>query len=509
MKSIPALILVSLLVMSGFAEAEITPLNRLTPVQLIARQTADATALLQHRTGLGSVIEFIGTQPGIFPKTKPEETRLLRREEKEVAWQAWERFLDYVMVVDSTEQFHADWWRLKGEARERSFLIRYTAMLANYRAALEFIQAAELNPELDKVLNDAVPELGLPAGTYAKLKFRFLNVAIATEFAANEAMMKTFGGNSEPALRAAITADSDYIWKTGRGTGEMLTANNALKILQRGAEAAWLPIQAGVSEWMGDTKVYRAGKSLISAAQVEQLKPLLQPGDVLLERREWYLSNVGLPGFWSHAALYIGTPEERAKFFADAEVKDWVRGQGEISGNLESLLQTNCSVAYEPTIPHDLHPIRIIEAISEGVSFTSLEHTLDCDSVAVLRPKLNRIEKARALTRAFHYAGRPYDFNFDFSTDAQLVCTELLYKSYEPADGFQGLVLSTVEMLGRRVTPANEFAKQFESELDRGKAQFDLVQFLDGSEQTGCAREGSQADFCRSWQRPKWHVVMQ
>ena len=87
-----------------------------------------------------------------------------------------------------------------------------------------------------------------------------------------------------------------------------------------GAGAAWLPIQAGVSEWMGDTKVYRVNQSLVSEGQIEALKTKLQPGDVLLERREWFLSNIGLPGFWPHAALYIGTAAERQAFLADAEV---------------------------------------------------------------------------------------------------------------------------------------------------------------------------------------------
>ncbi len=73
--------------------------------------------------------------------------------------------------------------------------------------------------------------------------------------------------------------------------------------------------------------------------------------------------------------------------------------------------------------------------MSEGVIFTTLEHSADCDSLAALRPRLPRREKAQAILRAFHYAGRPYDFNFDFGTDAELVCTELIYKAYEPAGG--------------------------------------------------------------------------
>jgi uncharacterized protein YycO len=504
------ILLLALMLTAGCGEAtEIKPLHKLPLAARAARITADAAALQLHRTGLSNVIQFLGTQPELFPVAKPTEARLLRREEKEIVWQVWQRFLDYTMSVDSTERYHADWLRLKGEAREDSFLIQYAAMVANYRTALEFIRAIEVNPELDKVLNDAVPELGLPAGTYAKLKFENLNVRIATEFAASEVMLKTFTGGRQPQLRAAIQADADYIWKAGRGRAELLTAKNALKVLQRSADSAWLPIQTGVSEWMGDTKVYRAGKSLISAAQIEALKTQLQPGDVLLERRDWYLSNVGLPGYWPHAALYIGTMRERGEYFSNPTVQAWVRSQGVASGDFNALLHQRYPVAFTNSarLQEEDHFVRVIEAISEGVTFTSLEHSANCDALAALRPKLSKVEKAQAILRAFHYFGRPYDFNFDFSTDAELVCTELVYKAYEPANGFTGLTLPTVTMLGREVTPANEFVKQFDAQAATGNEQFELVAFLDGYERTKSARYSSLADFRASWKRPKWHVL--
>jgi hypothetical protein len=244
----------------------------------------------------------------------------------------------------------------------------------------------------------------------------------------------------------------------------------------------------------------------------------MEPGDILLERREWYLSNIGLPGFWSHAALYIGTPEERRQFFNDEGTRKWLSEREKSARDMEDLLRASFPVAYESMLSHrdsqvypeqkdnENEPARILEAISEGVSFHSLEHSAACDSLVVLRPRLSRTEKAQALFRAFGYAGRPYDFDFDFSTDAKLVCTELVYKSYEPSAHYRGLTFPTVEMLGRRVAPANGFAKQFDEQFGRAEQQTDMILFLDGQEKLHKAVEASVAEFRKSWQRPKWHV---
>jgi hypothetical protein len=249
---------------------------------------------------------------------------------------------------------------------------------------------------------------------------------------------------------------------------------------------------------MGDTKVWRRHSSLITGAQALALRPRMRPGDVILERREWYLSNIGLPGFWPHAALYVGTPEERRAFFGDAEVRSWVNSEGRTAGDLEGLLSGREPKAYAAS-----RDGRVIEAVSEGVVFSAFEHTVLADSVAVLRPRLPKAEIARALLRAFHYHGRPYDFDFDFATDDQLVCSELVVKSYT-----SGLDFPTVEILGRKATPPNAMVARFDETYGTPAQRFELVAFLDGHEQQGRALEADVEAFRSSWRRPKWHVFV-
>ena len=145
----------------------------------------------------------------------------------------------------------------------------------------------------------------------------------------------------------------------------------------------------------------------------------------------------------------------------------------------------------------------MLEAISEGVTFTTLEHSAAADSLAVLRPRATRRDKAIAIARAFGYTGRPYDFNFDFHTDTALVCSEVIFKAYE---GSVTLPLSST--MNRLNTPPNDIVRQFDETYGTPRQQFDFVLFLDGHERAKRAVPADVAEFRKSWKRPKWHIVM-
>ena len=85
----------------------------------------------------------------------------------------------------------------------------------------------------------------------------------------------------------------------GQGAGEIHTLKNAVTIIKSAGFSAWLPIQRSAARSMGNIRVRRPSRYLITREQIAALAPTLQPGDILLQRREWYLSNVGLPGFWT------------------------------------------------------------------------------------------------------------------------------------------------------------------------------------------------------------------
>jgi hypothetical protein len=506
-----ATLLALLLGWSAAAAAASPALAKLPPAQLQARQQSDLANVLRYRDGLRMVIDYVATQPRLFPPAPAAVPHLLTQEQREAARGLWQRLLHYYLALDSIARLHADYRRLSGaDFQARSFQVNQAAFLAQYRAALEFIEATRHEAGLDVLLNEAMPALGLPAGSFDRFKFRYLNVARATEFAAREVLRLQYRG-ADAALERVLAEDARAILAKGSGSGQTMTLVNALDVVRKSGFDAWFPVQTGVAEWMGDTKVYRVQRSLISAAQIAALPARLEPGDILIERREWYVSNVGLPGYWPHAALYVGTTQERAAYFAEPAVQAWVRSQGEASGEFEKLLARRAPDAYAKQSQPLAHgnAARVIEAISEGVSFTSIEHSADADSLAVLRPRNPKVEKAQALLRAFAYVGRPYDFNFDFRSDAALVCSELVFKAYEPANGMGGLAFPVSEVLGRIATSPNDMVRQFDEQYGSSAQQTELVLFLDGNERKGYAAQTGLAAFRSSWRRPKWHLLTQ
>jgi hypothetical protein len=500
--------LVALAGLSVVACAPVPPLGQLDPPAREARLASDAAAVVVYRAGLRDVVAYVDARPDLFARDPAGAPVLPSREARIAIWTAWQRFLDYTLALDSLGRAHQAFDALPSPAREQSFAIGHAAFLATYRFGVELVDRLDGNPDLHPLLNEPVPELGLPRDTYRRLRLRMLNAARATEFAALAAVDGATRDAAPPALAAGLLEDRGALWRYGAGRGLVLTATNARQIVQSAGFAAWFPVQAGIADWMGATRLVPKDRARVSATQIAALGAVLEPGDILLVRREGYLSNIGIPGFWPHTVLYVGTPEERRRAFRHPEVAAWVESRGQPDGDVEALLARSSPAAYAQAIAADGgRARRTLEAISEGVVFTTLEDAAHADHVAALRPRRSAVEKAAGILRAFGYAGRPYDFNFDFRTDAVLVCSELVYKAYEPGPGRQGLRLPLVEILGRPLLPPSEIARLFDTEFGTPTAQLDLVRFLDGGGGNGAAVEADVKAFRRSWRRPKWPMV--
>ncbi len=449
-------------------------------------------------------------------------------EQKAALLSTWGAFFSYFISIEAIRQ------RYQGFAVAApptdvarhlwGYALTHTSLTTQLAHGLTFARRFAGNQQLEVLLDEPNAEFGVPHRAFAALKERAIHVGAATKLLAGDA----YGKQALPRMKKhRLLEDLELAWAVREmqlnaqvardellHRGVTLFARQAGDILKDSTLGALFPVQKGVAGWMGDTRVLREGRPLIKKEQALALTAKMEPGDILVARQNWFLSNIGLPGFWPHAELYLGTPGElAASFDADEEVRKWVAAQAPEAGTFTGFLQAKWPDKYQQyATGTDLlgqGPIRVIESISEGVSFTSIEHAMMVDYLGVMRPRLPRLEKAKAIARAFAYQGRPYDFDFDFLSDSGLVCTELVWKSYARSADMKGLAFPLVEVAGRQTLPANELVKRFDLELDSPARQLDFVAFLDGREGLAAAVLADVAAFRKSHERLKWDVAQQ
>lgn len=166
----------------------------------------------------------------------------------------------------------------------------------------------------------------------------------------------------------------------------------------------------------------RKGKLHNNVEAVENIKSVLQPLDILLEKTPFRLTDKLIPGHFGHVAIWTGTKTELIDrgVWDDQHIKQYA---DQISSNLN---------------PDSKDEHQIIEALRNGVQLSTLEHFMNIDDIAVLRPIFKEDSKEEltkeALIMAFRQLGKKYDFNFDVNTTDKIVCSELAYISFPSMD---------------------------------------------------------------------------
>jgi len=490
------------------------PLDR-----FLLQAEADLALLQRNAEGLDRLAAQVAEHRSLYFQKKDHSYSL---EQKRTLLTTWAAMLDYFFSTEVVRQRYWNFVKLppRSQMHAWGFLLTHLALTLELAHGLAYAELAAGNPQLEVLLDELSPEYGVPPKAFMAFKLKAIHVSTSTQLLTGDAYTREAKKEfrrwklmERPAVIGAVAAMQEHskvAKKLLLKRGVKLFAGNAADLVKDSALEGFFPVQKAVAEWMGDTRVHRKNRPLVAREQVLGLLPRMEPGDVIVARQNWYLSNIGLPGFWPHAELYLSTPEEFATYFdADPEVRAFVSSLPERAESLSALLAARHPEKWALYKGQDSHgdPIRIMEAISEGVSLTGVEHGMRVDYVGVMRPRLSKAEKARAIVRAFGYQGLPYDFNFDFFSDSALVCTELVYKAYLPAENMRGLKLDLVDVAGRRTLPANEIVRAFDVEFDQPGRQLDFVAFLNGREDLKAAVELDAQAFRTTWRRLKWDIA--
>lgn len=337
-------------------------------------------------------------------------------------------------VIDEVREILKDTSRDDDEIL-RFFLAGYAAVCVLVGMDRKLLFDVARHSLVQRKLNEAFQELRIPRKQYTRVFEAFINERNA--LALLDAM-KFAKKNRRKLL--ALRSDADV----GRIAAELPRLRKALnpsfreylrgawqfvshKWRRRGVVSA-NNVMAGIAEGVGRvaSNLYQADNKRVTDAVRDAIGNFLQPGDILVTRHSVALTNLFMPGFWPHAALYVGTPDQRD--------------------------------ALGIRVPDDKKalwtgPIATLEALKDGVRLRPLADTLAVDHFVVIRPRVPAATVRQAIERGVVHEGKMYNFDFDFFSSDRLVCTEVIYRSY---DGLDGIDLPLTERAGRKTLAAED-----------------------------------------------------
>ncbi len=468
-----------------------SPLTGMTPDAIRAEIEAD---LGNYQMLCKAADDIVGgfAQGGLLGR----KVESLSKEERAEIRRLWRdgvmAFHEFDLLKEKYRGFYQIDYVAEPELHTDAFLMDYMAYIAQYNACLEIFALLDGNDFMETLLNEEGE--GIPANSFFTMKHRLTNPNAMLRMNAGMAYYELV--KKDLSLDPAVVADFKNRRKAFLkrfGSHAEILVENPLDILERAAFEALLPVQKKVAVQMSYIRTARRDY-LITPEILATHIGRLQPGDILVQRRNWHMTNIGIPGFWPHTALYVGTPAEIDACFSTLGLQP-----------METIkaLYPDAFAALEKKAV-DGHPVRVIEAIRPGVVFQSLETSAKCDYLAVIRPNLSKAEKFKALLAAFSHHGKPYDLNFDFATDNELVCSELVYKSFKAAGHlpFKPEIVS-----GRLLLPPNRMVGQIIENLGGDNPAFTFVLFLDALEKSKTIVEQDAAAFKASGSRPKWDIM--
>ncbi|WP_299528818.1 YiiX/YebB-like N1pC/P60 family cysteine hydrolase [uncultured Lutibacter sp.] len=193
-----------------------------------------------------------------------------------------------------------------------------------------------------------------------------------------------------------------------------------------------------VSNFMG-IFASRKGKLINNEDFINNSLHLLQPLDVVLEKTPFRLTDRFIPGYWGHAAIYIGNEIQLKKL--------GVWEHPFVEKYHEEILQGKF----------------IVEALRSKVACNTFKRFSNIDDYAQLRlikePSLAK--KREMIVRVFAQIGKKYDFGYDVESSKKIICSELHYITYDEivfnTDRFFGINTITVDHVAEQALKGGAF----------------------------------------------------
>lgn len=250
------------------------------------------------------------------------------------------------------------------------------------------------------------------------------------------------------------------------------------------------PIQKSICFVASDVEFSLAKEKMIKGETLQKIKSELRAGDIIIKRNDFQLANVGIPGFWTHSGIYLGSLETLDSCFANMPILEGAKPSEYIRENYPAVYQSMLN-------RNDL----IIEAIGKGVVVSPVEHIAKVDYFAALRTQLAPCDLFQSLLAAFDYYGTPYDYLFEFENDDNVVCSELIYHAFRPKPDKKGVDFIFGTYNDKPFLSPNDIAKHYALELNHENPQLKLVTYYDADRHKRRSVRRSEHAFAKTWRK--------
>ena len=367
---------------------------------------------------------------------------------------------------EAIRQVLITYWQLRSALFELVYELRIAGhgkrndydqlFFAAYAGALVLLDAARFIRErfhdsalIRHKLNEPEPSFGIPGGLYDSIQESWTNpshmwhmFAAARYFERNRNRLDSLRCDRES--ESLITIIEQLACRLNLSWADYAKLRLRFRIRQLGSllkrdlfYAAMFQMQKGIGILAADRYLKRGHQPGLPDSIRDALQSILAPGDILLVRKEFTITNYFLPGYWPHSALFLGSSQTLA---------DWgLSNHPSIASRWQNFLDLD--------LPERG---RVIEAMKDGVHLRSLESPYRSDSILVLRSQLKPESIRQVVARAFMHEGKEYDFSFDFTVDNRLVCTEVIYRVY---DGVERISFPLSMRAGRLTLAALELVE--------------------------------------------------
>jgi len=346
--------------------------------------------------------------------------------------------------LDGTEQE----WQSRGvspETRLNGVMMSLASAFLLYDNYLLSVSLFEGDAKLRRLLNEADPGYAVQSAALAKVTLSYNSInnrsraRKAIKFYEREAkrFSRTVDANPETAyINLLIKQSPSYsmvrtwspFYVVGRKVGFLGgVTEDTLSGLERHGVSLFSMV-FGNAVGLVET---RKGKLYHKRPIREQLTGTLQAGDVLLEKTPFRLTDKLIPGYWGHAAVWIGTEKELR------ELGIW---DNPLVKRYHDKIQQGRGV---------------VEALRSGVEINPLEQFMNIDSIGILRKQnISRDDRIRVILQSLRQVGKPYDFNFDVESKERVYCSKLVYLTYS------GVEWPTKKSLGRTTFTPDDVANR-------------------------------------------------